>query len=162
MTDQPQLPITLRPSRSGIGFFIVLSLIFIAISWYSVRVGATVGYLGMFFFGLGLIVVVIKLLPNSSYLRLTREGFTVCSLFRCHNVSWNDTSEFGVVDLGVKKMVGWNSQTAAGKQPTLFKTSQTISGYGCALPETYGLGAEELCALVNSMRAECLGQSSSA
>ena len=153
VNDTPQVPLTLRPNRSGLGFFIVLSLVFAAISWYAAHVGASVGYLGIVFFGLGLVVFLIKLLPNSAYLRLTKEGFTVCSLFRCHTVPWSDTSEFGVVDLGVKKMVGWNSQTAAERQPALFKTSQAISGYGCALPETYGLAAEELCALLNSIRA---------
>jgi hypothetical protein len=50
------------------------------------RLGNAVGYLGIAFFGLGLVVFVIKLVPNSSYLRVTQEGFTVCSLFRCHTV----------------------------------------------------------------------------
>jgi len=143
-------------------FLIVVSLVFVAISWWVARLGNAVGYLGVAFFGLGLVVFVIKLLPNSSYLRVRQEGFTVCSLFRCHTVQWRDTSEFGVADLGVKKMVGWNSALAAEKLPSLFKASQLISGYGCALPETYGLDAEELCALLNSTRTECLHQSSSA
>jgi len=109
------------------------------------------------FFGLGFVVFVIKLLPNSSYLRVTQEGFTVCSLFRCHTVQWADTSEFGIVDLGVKKMVAWNSHTAAEKLPPLFKASQAISGYRCALPETYGLSAEELRDLLNSGRGRFVG-----
>jgi hypothetical protein len=118
-----------------------------------------VGYVGVAFFGLGLVVFVIKLLPNSSYLRVTREGFTICNLFRCYNVEWNDTSEFGIADLGVKKMVAWNSPSAAERLPNLFKASQAISGYGCALPETYGLSAEKLCALLNEVRNQSVGRS---
>jgi len=156
------LPITLRPDGKGMFFLIVVSLIFVAVSWWVARLGNTVGYVGVAFFGLGLVVFAIKLLPNSSYLRLTKEGFTVCSLFHCHTVPWPDTSEFGIADLGAKKMVAWNSSLFAEKLPSLFKASQLISGYGCALPETYGLGAEKLCALLNSTRAECLGLSSSA
>jgi hypothetical protein len=48
-------------------FLIVVSLVFVAISWWVARLGNAVGYLGVAFFGLGLVVFVIKLLPNSSY-----------------------------------------------------------------------------------------------
>jgi hypothetical protein len=90
VTDKPQLPITLRPNRSGTGFFIVLSLIFIVISWYSVYVGAAVGYFGIAFFGLGLIVFVIKLLPNSAIFiyRKTVSPFAVCfAVTRCRGLT---------------------------------------------------------------------------
>ena len=51
-------------------FLIVVSLVFVAISRWVARLGNAVGYLGVAFFGLGLVVFVIKLLPNSSYLRV--------------------------------------------------------------------------------------------
>jgi hypothetical protein len=56
VTDSRQLPITLRPDRQGMFFLIVVSLVFVAISWWVARLGNAVGYLGVAFFGLGLVV----------------------------------------------------------------------------------------------------------
>ena len=47
-------------------------------------------------FGLCAVVFCINLLPNSSYLSLTSEGFTICSTFRCRSIEWRHVSNFGV------------------------------------------------------------------
>lgn len=63
------------------------------------------GYPSIVFFGLCVLAFGICLLPNSSYLRLTREGFTVCSMFRCRFIDWEHVGEFGVTRIGLREMV---------------------------------------------------------
>ncbi len=113
-------------------------------------------YVGVAFFGLGAVVFTMQLLPNSSYLRLTREGFTMCSLFRCHTIQWRHVSKFGVGRIYMKKVVGWNPAHEISKAG---KATKALSGYVSALPDTYSLRAEELADLMNRLRDEYAAQS---
>ncbi len=109
-------------------------------------------YVGIVFLGLGAIVFTMQLLPNSSYLRLTREGFTMCSLFRCHMIQWRHVSRFGVGRIYyVKNVVGWDSTHEISK---LGRATKALYGFVSALPDTYGLRAEELADLMKRFRDE--------
>src|ERR1700687_4387625 len=103
-----ELPVTLRSSRKKYLFLLVASLAFVAAGVWLPTEHPVVNYLGIVFCGLGAVVFCVNLLPNSSYLRLTRGGFTMCSMFRCRSIEWGHVSEFGVTRIGTRKMVGWD------------------------------------------------------
>jgi hypothetical protein len=106
-------------------------------------------YVVIGFFGLCAVVVAINLLPRSSYLRLTAAGFEICNLFRSRFIAWKDVSRFGVTRVGNREMVGWDPLPPIS---TLGKTNQALCGYASAFPDTYGLKAEKLAELLNSVR----------
>ena len=149
-----ELPVTLRSSRRKSVLGLVVCVLFVA-AGVSMDHSLSI-YLSSAFFGLGAIVFAIQLLPNSSYLRLTREGFTMCSLFRCHTIQWRHVSRFGVGHIYLKKVVGWDPAHEISKPG---KVTKALSGFVSALPDTYGLRAEELADLMDRLRDEYAPQS---
>jgi hypothetical protein len=146
-----ELPVTLRSSRRKTLLMLAGSLVFVAGGIWLLHDQPSTGYSGIAFFGLCAVVFCVQLLPNSSYLRLTAEGFTTCTLFRCHTVPWRHVRTFGVGRIGLKKVVGWDP---AADLSGIVRATKAISGYASALPDTYGLRAEELAALLNRLRDE--------
>src|SRR5437588_1319158 len=140
-----ELPVTLRSSRKKMLLMLIGSLIFVAAGFWMLADHPVSGYASIIFFGLCAVVFCINLLPNSSYLRLTREGFTMCSTFRCRSIEWRHVSNFGVARIGTRKMVGWDPAHQISK---MGKATKAFSGYVSALPDTYGLKAEELAELL--------------
>lgn len=89
--------ILLRPKPTKWLLVALGSLAFVLIGIWMVRSRDMFGWLAIVFFGLCLAVSLICLLPKASYLRLTPDGFTMCSLFRAHTIRWEDVRGFGVV-----------------------------------------------------------------
>lgn len=145
------LPMTLRPSPWKTLALMAVSAIFVAAGVWMLPEEPLIGYLCVSFFGLGLIVFPISLLPNASYLRLTREGFTFCSLFRSHTVAWTDVAEFFVVTIGRNKMVGWHYVPEYPDQAVGRAVADSLTDLEGALPDTYGLKPEVLAALMNDL-----------
>lgn len=147
-----ELPIMLRPSRGKAVRMLLVSVACLSVSLWVAQEHALSGYFGVAFCLIASVVFTLQLVPGSSYLRLTSDGFTFCSLYRSHTVQWQHAGEFGVAHLGTKKLVGWNPSVAY-KSSGLATASKAISGYIAALPDTYGQSAEGLCELLNSLRS---------
>ncbi len=79
--------------------------VFVVAGILLVRAGQEIGWVAVAFFGLGVAVFVLQLLPNSTYLRVGPEGFTVCHLFRAHSCRWSDVGPFKVGRVARKEMV---------------------------------------------------------
>ena len=109
-------------------------------------------WLGIGFFGLGCIVFVLQLLPNASYLRLTPEGFTMCSLFRSHSYSWTETKTFAAGYVSQMKTVVFSHSPSYTKQISIRKMNKKHFGFESCLPDTYGMSAEELADLMNKWK----------
>ena len=151
-----ELPFTLRSSRSKMLLMLSGSLAFVATGlWLRPDHHPFSGYAVIIFFGLCAVVFCVHLLPNSSYLHVTPEGFKMCSMFRSRFIRWPDVGRFGVTHIGTRKMVGWDPLRPVSK---LGRTNQAIGGYAFAFPDTYGLKAEELAALLNRVRDEHVAQ----
>ena len=146
-----ELPITLRSSRKKMLVRLIASLAIVAAGFWLLPEEPSTGYSGIVFGGICAVVFCIQLLPNSSYLRLTPEGFTTCTLFRCHTVPWRHVRTFGVGRIWLKKVVGWDP---AVELSGVVRATKFIAGYASALPDTYGLTAEELVTLLNRLRDE--------
>ena len=102
------IPVTLYPNRAKAGMLFFVCLLFVAGGVWMVYRGNKMGYPSGGFFALGLPIFALQFHPKSAYLRLEPEGFTFCSLFRAHRVEWSAVSEFGVMDVGLHRIVAWN------------------------------------------------------
>lgn len=114
--------------------------------------GESIGWLPALFFGLGVVVFGVILLPNSAYLRVSQDGFTVCSLFRAHSYRWSDVGPFTVDRIGPNRMVVFNFSDQYRALPLARKAASAITGYEGALPDSYGMSLEELACLLNEYR----------
>ena len=146
--------ITLRPKRFSALWPLLVSSLFVTIGISMGVTGSWVGYLIAAFFGLGILVGIIQLFPNSTYLRISREGITYCSLFRETITSWDDVDEFCVVvmrqnGLPIRRMVGFNYAPTYDRSRMGRQVASAITGCEGALPDTYGKKAEDLAALLN-------------
>lgn len=130
---------------------LVVCLAFAAGGVLMLREGATAGWFVVSVFGLGALVAAVNLHPRSSYLELGREGFTVCSLFRRSFVPWHHVQAFIAIRMHSNAMVGWNYTPAFTGSSTARQASFALAGVEAALPDTYGMKAAELVAVMNLM-----------
>ena len=114
--------------------------------------GNKMGYPCGGFFALDLPIFALQFHSKSADLRLEKDGFTYCSLFRARAVRWSAASEFGIVDVGLHRMVAWNFTQDFLEARNGSAFSKSITGYAAALPDTYGLEAHELVMLMEGLR----------
>ena len=146
------------PSKTKWVFVTLLGLIFVAAGIFIIiQKGDTVGWVVTGFFGLVVLVGIAPLLGIGSWLEVRADSFTMCSLGRQHDIRWDECSEFGVGVIGHNKTVMFNRErdmnSAAGK------FARSMTGATGALPDTYGMKADALAALMNAYRAQALSGS---
>jgi hypothetical protein len=110
------------------------------------------GWLIALFFGLGLIVSIIQLIPGSTQLTLTKEGFTMTSLFRNHFTKWSDIKTFKIGFLGRNKAVMFDYVDNHQKHKIGKNLSKFIADSHGALPSNYGLKVTALVHLMNQWK----------
>jgi hypothetical protein len=126
--------------------------VFVAIGLWIIEREPVIALGCIIFFGLYAGVGLVGLLPNSSYLTLTEQGFLFSSLFRKHFVTWSDVQSFVPVKIQFNRLVGWNYSSEYLKSRRLRSVNSAIAGVEATLPDTYGLPAEELAELMNQLR----------
>ncbi|MFG0382114.1 STM3941 family protein [Pseudomonas sp. zbq_18] len=143
---------TLRPRPWKWLGILLLCLGLCVIAVLMLRDGRAMGWFCLAVFGLGSLIAALALLPGANYLRLENEGFTFSSLFRAHFVRWDEVDGFGLVRVASNDMVGWRYRE--GRQPPGrgVRLSQALAGCHAALPENYGLSAEELARCMERLR----------
>jgi hypothetical protein len=142
----------LRPNRLKTFGWLTLCAGFTAGGVWMILSGESIGWLPALFFGLGVVVFGVILLPNCAYLRVSQDGFTVCSLFRAHSYRWSDVGPFTVDRIGPNRMVVFNFSDQYRALPLARKAASAITGYEGALPDSYGMSLEELACLLNEYR----------
>ena len=147
-----QQPLILRPSKVKTSGLLVGCLIFVLGGAWIVPNDHMTGWLSIIFFGLCALVFAVQLLPNSSYLRLTSEGFTICSLFRAHSFKWSDVRSFSVGRVGLNKMVMFDFSEHYQDSSRLRKINVGIARHEGGLPDSYGMPHEDLVNLLNQYR----------
>lgn len=149
----------LRPSkRSAIGLFAV-SAAFVALGLWLVPREGWIGYLCAGFFAIGAVVGALQLIPGSCALIATKEGLTIVNLFRKSTIAWEDIDRFYVVALSargftVHRMVGFDFAPSCDRARRGRALASTIAGCEGALPDTYGLSAEQLADLLDRYLAK--------
>ncbi len=111
-----------------------------------------IGGLAVLVFGFAAIVLAVCLHPRSAFLTLTSEGFTFAALFRKNYVAWSTVQSFATVRIGLNRMVGWNYVPEFRESTSVRRANLAMTGIEAALPDTYGMTADELCALMNEVR----------
>lgn len=148
-------PRVLYPSRSKSVAFLVVSVLFVVGGIWLREDGPVAAWLTIVFFGLCAAVFSANLLPGSSYLKLTSEGFEQRVLFRTHSEAWKNIQRFEAYrnSTSSSRLVGFfyepdyasTARGAAGR-----KISRSMVGLDGALPDTYGMSADELAELMNN------------
>jgi hypothetical protein len=104
----PNLPVTYRTRPVKMAVLVLGSLVFVAIGLWLLPRDPLLALVCIIFFGLCALVGLVNILPNSSYLTLTEQGFLYASLFRKHFVEWSNVQSFVPVRIQRRNMVGWN------------------------------------------------------
>jgi hypothetical protein len=157
--SENQSTVTLYPKRSSAVWLFLGCAAFVAIGIWMGVTENWIGFLIAAFAGLGLAVAAVQLLPGSTYLQVDRSGFTFCNLFRRTTVPWSIVEEFFVVTIkqtGMKvhEMVGFNFVESYDKALLGRRIASFMGQCEGALPDTYGMKADELASFMN----ECLAK----
>lgn len=141
---------TLYPSRVRAVAFLVLCLVGVRLgvmgnSWL-LTIGAAAG----------VAVFSISLIPGAGWLKLDEQGFTFSSLFRRHRTRWEDVGAILVVTqrqmgIPVSRMVSWTYPPSYRKSFAL-RASRVMVDVDALLPDTYGMKAADLAALMDAWR----------
>lgn len=145
-----------RPNlRKTIAWLLVSAAFAVGGAWM-VRSGQWFGWMAVAFFGLGVIVFTLLLLPNSSYLRIAPDGLTVCSLFRSHSYRWSDVVSFAVRRIATKQMVIVNFSERYRDFPRARRISARLTGAEgtVAVSGSWDVSMEQLAALLNRYREQ--------
>jgi len=126
---------------------------FVAVGVWMASEGEMIGWFASSFFGLGVIVAIVQLLPNASHLHLTESGLEVRTLYRSWSVSWNDIAFFAAASIGPNRMVVFNYSDHCDRAKMMRGFARKIAGYEGALPDTYGMSADQLADLLNNWKA---------
>jgi hypothetical protein len=148
------LPVTFRTRPLKMIFLVLGSGLFVMAGIWLFPREPFIGGITIIFFGLCAVVGVIGLHPKSSFLTLTTEGFLFASLFRRHFVPWSSVQSFVTIQIGLNKMVGWQYMPEFQVSIKIRQVNTAISGAEAALPDTYGMSAEELCTLLSQLHRQ--------
>lgn len=146
-------PCVLHPSRTKSVALLGGSLLFVLCGIWLREEGPVAAWLTIVLFGLAAVVFSVNLLPGSSYLKLTSEGFEQRVLFRTHEEAWKDIQHFEAYrnPTSSSRLVGYvyDPDCASTAGGAARKISRSLVGLDGALPDTYGMSADELAALMN-------------
>lgn len=116
--------------------------------------GEKMGWLVAVFYGLAALVLIVNMIPQASYLKLDREGFEFCSLFRKQRYNWNDVNQFWVDKISSNKMVMFDYSKKHQRAKTAREVSSMITDAEAALHDNFGMKAEDLAELMNRYKLE--------
>lgn len=164
----PEQSNTLKLKNSPIRWILLLlgSAAFISIGVIALIKGDSAAWVWVciIFFGLGIPISILSLLPNANYLLLTPEGFTMKSLFRSMFYKWFDVKGFSVNQLpnisviamwlGIGKMITFDFNDTYTGQQTARSIARGVTGYDAALESGYGMKLDDLCNLMNQWKGK--------
>ena len=141
---------TLYASKTKAVIYWLISAVFVSMGILMILDEAKGGWVITSFFGAGLLLFTVNMLPGACYLRLTKEGFWTSSLFIRKFIAWEDIESFGVASVQWGKTVGVNYKHPPNKLASL---NRLLLGQQGILSNTYGLKAYELVSLMEEWRS---------
>jgi len=156
--------ITLRPRKLKTIGFLLIFFAFVYGGFSFMDEKTLLGWSCIIFFGLGAIVFIIQLIPNSSYLKLTEDGFEMRSLYRSYFTKWDEIKSFRAGSISIptyiqfgimhtkKKMVFFDYEKDHKKHRIGKAFSNALSGSQAALPDLYGMKVDDLAKLMNKWK----------
>ncbi|WNJ17145.1 PH domain-containing protein [Pontibacter sp. G13] len=149
MQNEPKI---FQPNKWKFLLLAVVCAAFVAIGWVMLEEEPIMGGLCVSFFGLCLLVALIQLLPNASYLKLDEEGFEVKTLFRTHFTRWSEVKDFRAGQINGNKMIFYNFTAKHKKHQTAKKVAKFLSTKEGALPSNYTIQTKDLLELMKEYK----------
>jgi hypothetical protein len=158
-SDRAEDEVVLRPSRSELSWLLLGSCGFVALGWWLAS-EHWLGWICVGFFGLGIPIALVQLVPGGSYLRLGPDRFEWRSLFRTHSVRWADVERFRVVETGASpvQMVVFDAVAGFDRSRLGQRLSTAVNRCDGWLPDTYGETADALADHLNHRVALARGR----
>ena len=141
------LPLILKPSKIKSIILILISIGFIYLGIKLLEKNMLIAVLNIFFFGICLIIFVINMIPNSSYLKIDETGIEMKNLFKTTFIPWQAVSSFKTKFIFVNKLVTFTIDEK------LLENSK-MKGKSGAFPDTYGMSAKNLANLLNEYKVK--------
>jgi len=113
--------------------------------------GKPYGWFVSVIFGLALIMCGALFLPGAFSLKLAQEGFVICAFWRRHTYRWHDVRDFRVIEMPHGMTVAFDFADGATR-PKGSDLAVALTDADAALPDTYGIAASELAALMSAWR----------
>lgn len=141
------LPLTLKPGKIKNTILILISIAFIVLGISLLEKNMLIAVLNIFFFGICLIIFVINMIPNASYLKIDERGIEMKNLFKTTFIPWQAVSGFKTKFIFVNKLVTFTIDEK------LLENSK-MKGKSGAFPDTYGMSAKNLANLLNEYKSQ--------
>ncbi|MBI1358996.1 MAG: hypothetical protein GC155_01800 [Alphaproteobacteria bacterium] len=158
--DFNQLPDTLelRPSRLKWAAIFLVSAFFASVAvWLGQAAAPIARWSVAIFFTVCAFVSVVQMTGRGAGLTLDRNGFVCRSLFSSFRREWVECTGFAALGVGPRKMVGFTTVRDELLHPRLAAAARGMTGTAGALPDTYGLSANDLADLMNRFRDRAVG-----
>lgn len=149
MKKEPQI---FRPNKLKNSILFLGCSVFVAIGVFILDKDPKIGWSSIIFFGLGVIVSLIQFYPNSTYLKLTDEGFEVKGLFRSSFTKWTDIKDFRLGQIKGNKMIFFDYTDKHKKWVNGKKVAKFLSGKEGAVQSSYNIKTDELLNLMKEFK----------
>jgi len=139
------LPLTLRPGKLKNTILILISIAFICMGISLMERNLWAAILIIFLFSISLIIFFINLIPNTSYLKIDNRGLEMKTLFRTTFIPWQVVSGFTTKQIFLNRLVTFDIDEK-------YLGNSKIKSKKGAFPDTYGMSAKKLAALLNDYK----------
>lgn len=139
------LPLTLRPGKLKNIILILISIAFICMGISLMEKNIWAAILIIFLFGISLIIFFINLIPNTSYLKINERGLEMKTLSRTTFIPWQAVSNFTTKQIFLNRLVTFDIDEK-------YLENSKIKSKKGAFPDTYGMSAKKLAALLNDYK----------
>lgn len=156
LLPNPDSEIVLRPPKKRLILLIITAFIFVAGGIWMLMDNEPMGWLVAGFFGLCLITFVVQCLPNSTYIRLSREGFETKTLYKTVKLKWEETRDFAPIYVGRNHLVGFNFTDEYKGTAKLRGVNKNFYGYESCTPIMYEMKAHDLASLMLKLKVESM------
>ncbi|MGE5679422.1 MAG: hypothetical protein ACM34K_00945 [Bacillota bacterium] len=112
---------------------------------------STIGWMIAGVFSFAAIASLIPMLPNQSYLKLDKYGFTIRSMFQTVKIAWHEVESFASAKRSNKDIVVYSYINKTKKNRNYINVENLI-GKVEVLPDVYGMNAESLAELLEDFR----------
>ena len=146
--------LTFHGSRGKAALILLGAIIFVVIGYFMRVDEPFMGWACMIFFGLGIPIGLMMLFsPNSTYLRLDRDGFEMGSFVKKTRTRWTDVADFELASIRGAKMIAIVYAPHYEGQKIGRAVAENLSGMEGAIGNSYNVPLAELLKTLNAWRA---------
>lgn len=131
---------------------LLLSLGFVAVSVWLIDKQPILGWVGVVFASLGILVSLLMMRPNYMYLRLDRDGFDCVRGSRHSRTRWRDVAHFQMVKLSGNRMIAIHYSPDYHAQKTARAIAGSLAGIEGAIADHYAIPLDGLLQTLENYR----------